>query len=151
MSRNALYNPACEALPRDELEQLQIERLQSTLNRVYRSVAFYRTAFDANCVNLEKIRDLRAMRDLPFTTRDDLLRSYPYDMFAVPLRDIVRIHQGFAIAGTPVVVGYTRNDLRNWTECAARVLTAGGITEHDVVQIALDYGLLPGEIGRAHV
>ncbi|MGQ9648718.1 MAG: phenylacetate--CoA ligase family protein [Phycisphaerae bacterium] len=147
MSQKALYNPACEALPRDELEQLQIERLQSTLNRVYRSVAFYRTAFDANCVNLEKIRDLRAMRNLPFTTREDLLRSYPYDMFAVPLRDIVRIHQGFAIAGTPVVVGYTRNDLRNWTECAARVLTAGGITEHDVVQIALDYGLLPGAPG----
>jgi phenylacetate-CoA ligase len=147
MSQKALYNPGCEALSRDELEQLQIERLQSTLNRVYRNVAFYRTAFDTGCVNLEKIRDLRAMQDLPFTTREDLLRSYPYDMFAVPLRDIVRIHSGFAIAGTPVVVGYTRNDLRNWTECAARVLTAGGITEHDVVQIALDYGLLPGAPG----
>ncbi len=147
MNQRELYNPACEAMPRDELEQLQMERLQLTMNRVYRNVAFYRTAFDTNCVNLEKIRDVRALQDVPFTTREDLQRSYPYDMFAVPLKDIVRIHSGFAIAGTPVVVGYTRNDLANWTECAARLLTAAGITEHDVVQIALDYGLLPAAPG----
>ncbi len=147
MSQRELYNPACEALPREELEQLQTERLQSTLNRVYRNVAFYRTAFDTNCVNLEKIREVQALRNLPFTTREDLQRSYPYDMFAVPLKDIVRIHSGFAIAGTPVVVGYTRNDLANWTECAARLLTAAGVTDQDVVQIALDYGLLPAAPG----
>ena len=134
-------------MPREELEQLQIERLQSTLNRVYRNVAFYRAAFDAHRVNLERLKDLRALRELPFTTQEDLRKSYPYDMFAVPLRDIVRIHSTSGTTGKPIVVGYTRNDLRNWTECAARLLVAAGITEHDVVQIALDYSLFAGGFG----
>jgi len=146
MSQTLFYSPKEETLPREELEQLQIERLQSTLNRVYRNVAFYRTAFDAHHVNLEKLKDPRALRDLPFTTKDDLRRSYPYDMFAVPLRDIVRIHSTAGM-GPPVVVGYTRNDLRHWTECAARLLVAAGINEHDVVQIALDYGISARGLG----
>ena len=140
MSQTALYNRKDETLPREELEQLQIERVQLTLNRAYRNVAFYRTAFDAHHVNLEKIKEVRALSDLPFTTRQDLRKSYPYDMFAVPLRDIVRIHST-AGSGQTVVVGYTRNDLRNWTECTARLLVAAGVTEHDVVQIALDYNM----------
>jgi phenylacetate-CoA ligase len=134
-------------MPRDELEQLQIERLQSTLNRVYRSVAFYRTAFDTHRVNLEKIKTLAALRELPFTTREDLQKSYPYDMFAVPLHDIVRIHSTLGTMGKPIVVGYTRNDLRNWTECTARLLSAAGITPHDVVQIAAPYDLFATGFG----
>jgi len=147
MSSTVLYNPRYETLPREELEQLQIERLQSTLNRVYRNVAFYRGTFDAHRVDLEKLKDIRALRNLPFTTREDLQNSYPYDMFAVPLRDIVRIHSKPGTTGRPIVVGYTRNDLRNWTECVARLLVAAGITEHDVVQIAFDYSLLAGGFG----
>jgi phenylacetate-CoA ligase len=147
MSQPVLYSPKGETVPREELEQLQIERLQSTLNRVYRNVAFYRTAFDAHRVNLEKIREVRSLRELPFTTNEDLRKAYPYDLFAVPLRDIVRIHSTAAAAGRPVVVGYTRNDLRTWTECTARLLAAAGITEHDVVQIALDYSLFSGGFG----
>jgi len=147
MSQAIVYNPKCEKMPRDELDQLQVERLQSTLNRVYRNVAFYRAAFDAYGTNLEKVRDLGALQELPFTTREDLRKSYPYDMFAVPLRDIVRIHSTSETAGEPIVVGYTRNDLRTWTECSARLLAAAGITDHDVVQIALDYSLFAGGFG----
>lgn len=147
MTHSILYDPKLETLQRDELEQLQIERLQSTLNRVYRNVAFYRAAFDAHHVNLEKITDIRALRDLPFTTRADLRKSYPYDLFAVPLRDIVRIHSTAGDSGQPIVVGYTRNDLHNWTTCTARLLAAVGVTEHDVVQIAIDYNLTPGAFG----
>jgi phenylacetate-CoA ligase len=141
------YNPKCEMIAREELEQLQIERLQATLNRVYRSVAFYRAAFDAHKVNLERIKDVRALRDLPFTTKEDLQKSYPYDMFAVPLRDIVRIHTTSGTTGKPIVVGYTQNDLRSWRECAARLLTAAGVTEHDVVQVALHYSLFADGFG----
>ncbi len=147
MTPTALYDPKWETLPPDELQQLQIERLQSTLNRAYRNVAFYRTAFDSHCVNLEQIKDLRSLRRLPFTTRQDLWKSYPYDMFAVPLRDIVRIHSTSGTPGKSVVVGYTRNDLKNWAECAARLLAASGVNEHDVVQIALDYHLFSGGLG----
>jgi phenylacetate-CoA ligase len=141
------YNQKCEMIARAELEQLQIERLQATLNRVYRSVAFYRTAFDAHKVNLERIKDVRALRDLPFTTKEDLQKSYPYDMFAVPLRDIVRIHTTSGTTGKPIVVGYTQNDLKSWRECAARLLAAAGVTEHDVVQIALHYSLFADGFG----
>ncbi len=147
MNQSAIYDPRYETLDRRELEQIQLERLQPTLIRAYRNVAFYRSTFDAHGVDLERVRSLQALADLPFTTKEDLRRSYPYDMFAVPLREIVRIHSVSVAAGEPVVVGYTRNDLRNWTECTARVLTAAGITDRDVVQIALDYSLFAGGFG----
>ena len=136
-----------ESMSRDALEQLQIERLQSTLNRVYRNVAFYRQSFDAHRVDIERIKNLAALRELPFTTREDLGKSYPYDMFAVPLREILRIHAMSGVAGAPIVMGYTRNDLRNWTECTARLLTAAGVTANDVVQIAFPYNLSTGGFG----
>jgi len=147
MNQTSMYNAQCETIPRGELEQLQFERLQSTLNRVYRNVAFYKAAFDTHCVNLERIKDIQAMQELPFTTKEDLQKSYPYDMFAVPLRDIVRIHTTSGTATRPIVVGYTQNDLRNWRECAARLLTAAGVTQHDVVQIALHYSLFAEGFG----
>jgi phenylacetate-CoA ligase len=147
MDQTSMYDPKCETLPRNELEQLQFERLQSTLNRAYRNVAFYKAAFDTHCVNLERIRDIQALQELPFTTKEDLQKSYPYDMFAVPLRDIVRIHTTSGTATRPIVVGYTQNDLRNWRQCAARLLAAAGVTQHDVVQIALHYSLFAEGFG----
>jgi len=150
MSESAFHNAPCETMSREELEQIQIERLQSTLNRVYRNVSFYRKAFDAHHVDLEKITRTQALDALPFTTREDLHESYPYGLFAVPLRDIVRIHSTLGSPGKPVVVGYTQNDLRTWMECTARLLVAAGLTEQDVVQIALDYNIAPGAFGFHH-
>jgi phenylacetate-CoA ligase len=142
-----ILNRFYETLTRDELEQLQIERLQSTLNRVYRYVSFYRQAFDAGGVDLAKVKSLADLARLPFTTREDLRKSYPYEMFAVPLRDIVRLHATSGTTGKPIMVGYTKNDLRNWTECTARLLSAAGVDEHDVVQIAFPYNLFTGGFG----
>ena len=139
-----IYNTEMETMPRDEIEQLQIERLQATLNRVYRNVAFYRKSFDEKGVNVEKIRSLSDLRALPFTTKDDLVESYPYGMFAVPLRDIVRIHSSSGSTGKPIALGYTHNDIRNWSELVARLLTAGGVTNNDFVQISLNYSLFTG-------
>ena len=142
-----IWNQKYETMPRDQMEQVQLERLQATIHRAERNVAFYRQAFSARGVRSDDIRDLADLRRLPFTTKDDLRKSYPYDMFAVPLRDIVRIQSTSGTTGTPVVVGYTRNDLRTWAECVARVLAAGGMTEHDVVQVAFTYGLFSGGFG----
>jgi phenylacetate-CoA ligase len=142
-----IYNRASETMLRDDIEQLQIERLQMTLNRVYRNVAFYREAFDAKRVNIEKVKSLRDLRDLPFTTKEDLVKSYPYGMFAVPLRDIVRIHSSSGTTGQQIVMGYTLNDIRNWSELVARLLTGGGVTNHDLVQISLNYSLFTGGFG----
>jgi len=150
MSQSNFYDAKSETIDREELEQLQLERLQSTLNRAYRNVAFYRAAMDAHRVNLDTLTSVKALQALPFTTKEALHQSYPYGMFAVPLRDIVRIHSTLGTPGKPVVVGYTHNDLRSWTECTARLLVAAGITEHDVVQIALDYNITPGAFGFHH-
>jgi phenylacetate-CoA ligase len=142
-----IYNPKIETLSREDITQLQIERLQSTLYRVYRNVAFYKQMFDENKIDIEKIKSHADLALIPFTTKDDLRRSYPYGMFAVPLRDIVRIHSTSGTTGSPVVVGYTKNDLRNWSECTARLLAACGVTEHDTAQIAFKYDLFTGGFG----
>ncbi len=142
-----IFNKSRETMSRDEITQVQLERLQMTLNRVYRNVAFYKAAFDARGVGAQSIRTLDDLGRLPFTTREDLLSAYPYDMFAVPLRDIVRLHSTSGTAGKPVVVGYTKNDLSHWSECTARLLSAAGITDQDVVQIAFHYDLFTGGFG----
>ena len=87
-----MYNREYESMSREDLEQLQIERLQTTLNRVYRNVAFYKNQFDKHGVNIEQIKSVADLQNLPFTTKEDLRKSYPYDMFAVPLKEIVRLH-----------------------------------------------------------
>ncbi len=142
-----MFDAKCEAMGREDLAQLQIERLQLTLNRVYRNVAFYRHTFDAAGVAFEKIRAIEDFKEIPFTTREDLARSYPYDMFAVPLKDVVRIHSAPGASRRMIAVGYTKNDLRHWTDCAARILTAAGVTDQDVVQIAFHYDLFSGGFG----
>jgi phenylacetate-CoA ligase len=136
-----------ETLRREELEQLQVERLQATLYRVYRYVSFYKQSFDSHGVNIENIKNVRDLAKLPFTTKEDLRKSYPYDMFAVPLRDIVRIHSTSGTTGKPIIVGYTKNDLRHWTACTARLLAAAGVSDHDVVQIAFPFSLFTGGFG----
>ena len=142
-----IYNPRAETLQREDLEQLQLERLQSVLNRVHRNVAFYRHLFDEHRVDPLGMKSLRDLREVPFTTREDLRRSYPYDMFAVPLRDVVRLHSTSGTTGRPIVVGYTKNDLAHWTECMARHLAGAGISEHDVIQIAFGFSLFTGGFG----
>ena len=142
-----IWNPRIETLSREEIEQVQIERLQSTLNRAYRSVPFYHKLFGDRGVVPEDVGSPGDLAGLPFTTKEDLRDTYPYGMFAVTLRDIVRIHCSSGTTGKPTVVGYTGNDLKHWREIVARVLTAGGATQDDVLQIAFDYGLFTGAFG----
>jgi phenylacetate-CoA ligase len=142
-----MYSREYEAMLREDLEQLQVERLQATINRVIRNVAFYRESFERHGIASESIRGLSDLERLPFTTKDDLRRAYPYDMFAVPLRDIVRIHSTSGTTGKPIVVGYTKNDLSIWASLTARVLTAAGITAADLVQIAFNYNVTTAALG----
>jgi phenylacetate-CoA ligase len=142
-----IWDPRNETMPRGELEQLQLERLQATLNRVQRSVAFYRRRFEEAGFDPGELRALEDLRRLPFTTRAELAQHHPYGLFAVPLREVVRLHASSAAGGRPVVVGHTARDIRTWGDLAARVLTAAGVTRDDVVQIAFDYGMFPDGFG----
>ena len=141
------WEPDKECMDREELEQIHIERLQSTLTRVYAHVPFYRKKFDEMGITPEDIGSLSDLPRLPFTTKDDVRGNYPYGLFAVPLREVVRIHASSGTTETAAVVGYTRNDIKMWSNLMARVLTAGGVTKDDVVQVAFGYGLFTGGFG----
>ncbi len=136
-----------ECMSRDELEQLQLERLQAVVNRVYKNVTHYRKVFGDAGVIAEDIRSLSDLTRLPFTTKDDLRVNYPYGMFAVPLREVVRIHSSTGTTSKPIVMGYTKNDIKIWSNLAARFMTAAGVTRDDVVQITFRYGLFTGAFG----
>jgi len=136
-----------ECMPREEIEQLQLERLQPTLNRVYRNVAFYKKRFDRLKIGLDEIQTVQDLAQFPLTMKEDLRESYPYGMFALPLREVVRIHSSSGVTGKPTVTGYTKNDLHHWSQLTARVLAAGGVTKDDVVQITFKYGLFTGAFG----
>ncbi|MGA1843791.1 MAG: phenylacetate--CoA ligase family protein [bacterium] len=142
-----IWDPANECMPREDIAQLQLERLQSLVNRCYKNVAFYRKKFDELTIDPESIQSLDDLARLPFTTKNDLRESYPYGMFAVPLREVVRIHSSSGTTGKATVVGYTRNDILLWSDLVARFLTAGGVTQDDVIQIAFGYGLFTGGFG----
>lgn len=141
------WEPDQEGINREELEQLQLERLESTLNRVYMNVPFYHRKFNELGIDPDSIRSLADIRKLPFTTKQDLRDSYPYGLFAVPLREVVRIHASSGTTGMSTVVGYTKNDIKTWSNLVARVLTAAGLTKDDVIQIAFGYGLFTGGFG----
>ena len=142
-----IWDRRYECLEREEVEQLQLERLQSTLNRVYRNVSFYKKRLDALKILPDEIQSAKDLAKFPLTAKEDLRESYPYGMFALPLREVVRIHSSSGVTGKPTVTGYTRNDLHHWSQLTARVLSAGGVTKDDVVQITFKYGLFTGAFG----
>jgi len=145
--RGRIWDPARECLSRPGIEDLQLARLRSTLERVGDNVPCYQAKFREAGITSADIRSLDDLARLPFTTKEDLRLNYPYGMFAVPLREVVRIHSSSGTTGKPTVVGYTRNDLRTWTELVARFMTAAGVTEDDIVHIAFGYGLFTGAFG----
>ena len=147
MQQTLIWDTQHECMAREELEQLQLERLQATLNRAYKNVTCYRTKFNGLGIVPEDVTSLTDLAKLPFTTKEDLRLNYPYGMFAVPLREVVRIHSSSGTTGKPTVVGYTKNDLKVWSNLVARMMTAAGVTHDDVVQIAFGYGMFTGAFG----
>jgi phenylacetate-CoA ligase len=136
-----MRQPEIEAMDRAELELLQLERLQSTLTRAYRQVKFYRQQFDHLNLRLDDVRTLGDLARLPCTSREDLSENYPYGLFAVPLRDIVRILSSPGTTDQPLVVGYASQDVKLWLELLDRVYGGAGVTREDIVQIILPPGL----------
>lgn len=136
-----------ETLSRKEIEEIQLARLKETVNRVYEKVAPYRSKMDAVGIKPEDIKSLKDLSKLPFVTKQDLRDNYPFGLFAVPKKDLVRIHASSGTTGKPTVVGYTREDLKMWTECVSRIACMGGATSNDVAQICFGYGMFTGALG----
>lgn len=141
------YSPEIETAPREKIVALQNERLAATVRRVYENVPFYRSKMEQAGVTPDDIRSIDDLHKLPFSYKQDLRDTYPYGLFAVPMKDVVRLHASSGTTGKQIVVGYTRNDLDVWDECVARALTAAGCTDEDIVHVSYGYGLFTGGLG----
>ena len=142
-----LFDEEFETLPREALEALQLKRLVATAKRVYTKVPFYKKTFDEAGIKPSDIKSLKDLRRLPFTNKVDLRDNYPFDLFAVPMEQVVRIHASSGTTGKPTVVGYTRRDINTWAELMARSLAAAGAHKNDIIHNAYGYGLFTGGLG----
>lgn len=141
------YQPEIETMSREDLQALQLERLQALVKRVYEKIPFYKESFDKAGINPADIKSLSDLTKLPFTVKQDMRDAYPFGLFAVPRKDVVRVHCSSGTTGTATVVGYTQNDLDNWGDCFARALYGAGCGPDSALQIAYGYGLFTGGLG----
>jgi phenylacetate-CoA ligase len=142
-----IWNKEIECMSRQDMRALQSERLKQLVDRVYNNVAFYRSRMDEMGVKPSDIQSIDDIVKLPFTYKTDLRDNYPFGLFAVPMKDIVRVHASSGTTGKPTTVGYTKNDIENWREVVARCLTMAGIGSDDIMQISYGYGLFTGGLG----
>ncbi len=142
-----IWNKTMECAPREQMREIQGERLRETVQRVYHNTPFYRARMQEMGITPDDIRSIDDIVKLPFTTKQDLRDNYPYGLFAVPMSEIIRLHASSGTTGLPTVVGYTRKDLNTWSEMIARCLTAYGADRHDIFHVAYGYGLFTGGLG----
>jgi len=142
-----IWNEINECMSSDELDELKLKRLKDTVKRVYENVPCYKKKYDDAGIKPEDVKTLDDLKNLPFTYKDDLREAYPYNMFAVPLQDIVRVHASSGTTGQVTVVGYTAKDIGTWAELMARTLACADTTSGDVVHNAYGYGFFTGGLG----
>ncbi len=142
-----MYDTLTETRSRKDIEAMQLERLKHTVKYAYENVKMYKDKFDAIGLKPEHIVTLKDIEKVPYTTKEDLRDNYPFNLFAVPMKQIIRLHASSGTTGKPIVGGYTRRDLDNWATCIARILSMGGATDEDIIQVAFGYGLFTGGFG----
>lgn len=142
-----IYDVDRETLPREELEALQLRRLQNLCERVYANVPHYRKRFEEAGITPSDIKSLNDLKYLPFTEKQDLRNNYPFGLFAVPKDTIVRLHASSGTTGKATVVGYTQRDVNNWAELMARSFMCAGASRQDFIHNAYGYGLFTGGLG----
>ena len=142
-----MFQKDIETMPRQKIEELQLERLKWLVDYCMTNIPFYNKRLTEAGVTAEKIKSLKDIEYIPYTTKADIRDTYPFGLFGQPMKKIVRIHASSGTTGKPTVVGYTKNDLENWSDCMARLCFAAGATDEDIVQIAFGYGLFTGALG----
>ena len=142
-----MFQKDIETMPRNKIEELQLERLKWLVDYCMKNIPFYNKRLTEAGVTAEKIKSLKDIEYIPYTTKADIRDTYPFGLFGQPIKNIVRIHASSGTTGKPTVVGYTKQDIENWSDCMARICVAGGATDEDIVQIAFGYGLFTGALG----
>ena len=133
--------------PVQQLRDLQLKRLQSVVARTWQHVELFRSRMDELGITPDDIRSLEDIAKLPFTKKTDLRDTYPFGLFASPMKDIVRLHASSGTTGKPIVVSYTQEDLNVWTSVLVRALAGCGLHRGDIIQVAYGYGLFTGGLG----
>ena len=141
------WNKEAETLSREQLQQLQSQKLVAQVRRMYERVECFRSRMDERGLKPENIKGIKDLPRLPFSYKKDLRDYYPYGLFAEPMENIVRLHASSGTTGKRIVVGYTKQDLVDWSDCIARMLTAVGIGKGDIFQVSFGYGLFTGGFG----
>jgi phenylacetate-CoA ligase len=150
MAKRRHVTPSLEAIEqasRDELESLQLERLEWSIRRAYDRVPQYQQKCTAIGAHPDDLRTLTDLARFPFTTKQDLRDGYPFGLFAVPRTEVVRVHASSGTTGKPTVVGYTARDIETWASLMARSMRAAGARAGDIVHVAYGYGLFTGGLG----
>ncbi len=141
------YQKDIETMPRNKIEELQLERLKWLVQYCSDNIPFYNKRLAQAGVTADKIKVLSDIEHIPYTTKEDIRDTYPFGLFGQPMKKIVRIHASSGTTGKPTVVGYTQRDLDIWSDCMARLCVAAGASDEDIVQIAFGYGLFTGALG----
>lgn len=142
-----IWDERIETMSRDEMRLLQSRRLAAIVLYSYENVPMYRKKFDDIGLLPGDIASVEDIQKIPFTTKEDLRDNYPFGLFAVPIKQIVRLHASSGTTGKPIVVGYTRADMEMWTEAVARLVVAAGGTDDDIAQVLFGYGMFTGGLG----
>jgi phenylacetate-CoA ligase len=141
------WQPKLELMERKELEELQLQRLKSVVEKVYKNVPFYENKFKQAGITPQDIKSLKDLVKLPTTKKQDLRDNYPFGLFAVPLEEVVRVHASSGTTGKPTVVGYTAKDIETWSDLMARDFVMVGVEKSDIFQNAVNYGFFTGGLG----
>lgn len=143
------FNPvsATDYLPIDKLRELQTERFKRIIRRAYENVPFYHQRMEEKNLTPDSFKTLDDVQKFPFTIKANLRDTYPFGLFASPLKDIVRLHASSGTTGKPIVVAYTQDDLKVWADAMGRSYAAAGVTRGDIMQISFGYGLFTGGLG----
>lgn len=142
-----IWNDKYECMPREQLRELQSDKLRKIVKHAYEHSPFYNRKFTEAGLVPEDIQTIDDIVKIPFTVKQDLRDNYPFGMMAVPMTDILRLHASSGTTGKPIVVGYTQKDLNNWSEAVARCFTAFGLGNNDLIQVSYGYGLFTGGLG----
>jgi len=142
-----IWDSRNESMARADLSAMQTETLRNLVTHLHRNVPFYRNKIEKACFKPQQIKHISDIKDLPFTTKEELRTVYPFGLLAVDKADIVEVHTSSGTTGVPVVDAYTAGDINTWSEVMARCLTMAGATKADIIQNAYGYGLFTGGLG----
>jgi phenylacetate-CoA ligase len=136
-----------ETLSYDKLSKLQLDRLQSLVDRLYKDSTFYKELFDTNSIKPTDIKSLKDIQKIPFTTKDDIRKSYPFGMLTVDKKKLLSLHSSSGSSGIPTISAYTQKDIDTWSELMSRCYHMCGVNSNDIIHNSYSYGLFTGGFG----